>query len=88
MIDWFKSLFKKEKCFVCDKILTRKDKQKGGCGFSGGLNGRKSFSYCEECSKSMVIDIFSGKKSRIQKIIESKLKNSQPQNPTGGEDEK
>lgn len=69
------SWFKKEKCFACDKILTRKDKREGGCGFSGGLNGIKSFSYCKECSYLMINEVLSGKKPKLQKIIEKKIAN-------------
>jgi len=62
--------FKKEKCFACDKILSSRDKKKGGCGFSND----KSFNYCEECSQNLIEEILSGKKPKLQKILENKFK--------------
>ena len=71
--------FKKERCFVCDNILTREDKKEGGCGFSGGLNETKTFRYCKECSSIIINEALSGKKSKFMKIIEKKLRSREVQ---------
>ena len=59
---FIEKIFKKERCFKCNKILSYNDKKKGGCGYNNG----KFFGYCISCSKKIIRDMLNGKEPNIK----------------------
>lgn len=68
--EWLLKIFRIETCIKCNKILSRKDKQNGGCGFANG----KNFVYCLSCSQLIIQDLFRSKEPQFPKYLAKGVK--------------